>query len=105
MWKTLREIPICSRRGCGRRVARTLAGFLWDYVCGYNGEEGERSDDARRGTSLVTPSAWCEEQAASFPSVETKVIEPEVGRKRDTGVASNAETCTTQTQDFAPTNQ
>ena len=43
--------------------------------------------------------------AASLPSVETEVIEPEGGRKRHTGVASNAETCTTQTQDFAPTNQ
>ena len=43
--------------------------------------------------------------AASLPSVETEVIEPEGGRKRHTGVASNTETCTTQTQDFAPTNQ
>ena len=60
-------------------------------------------DGARRGTSLVTPSAGCEEQATSFPSVETEVIEPEGGRKRHTGVASNAETYTTQTQDFVPT--
>ena len=40
----------------------------------------------------------------SFPSVETKVIEPVGGRKRPKGVASNLETCTTQTQDFAPMN-
>ena len=45
------------------------------------------------------------QQATSFPSVETEVIEPEGGRKRHTGVASNTETCTTQTQDFVPTNQ
>ena len=44
------------------------------------------------------------QQVASLPSVETEVIEPEGGRKHHTGVASNAETCTTQTQDFAPTN-
>ena len=43
--------------------------------------------------------------AASLPSVETEVIEPEGGRKRHTSVASNPETCTTQTQYFAPTNQ
>ena len=43
--------------------------------------------------------------AASLRSAETEVIEPEGGRKRHTGVASNAETCTTQTQDFAPPNQ
>ena len=65
----------------------------------------ERLDGARRGTLLVTQSAGGEEKATSFPSVETEVIEPEGGRKRHTGVASNAETCTTQTQDFAPTNQ
>ena len=41
----------------------------------------------------------------SLPSVETEVIEPVGGRKRHIGVASNTETCTTQTQDFAPTNQ
>ena len=64
----------------------------------------ERLDGARCATLLVTPSAGCEQQAASIPSVETEVIEPEGGRKRHTGVASNAETCTTQTQDFAPTN-
>ena len=65
----------------------------------------ESVDGAGRGTSLVTPSAGCEEQATSFPSVETEVIEPEGGRKRHTGVANNVETYTTQTQDFAPTNQ
>ena len=64
----------------------------------------ESLDGARRGTLLVTPSAGCEEQAASFPSVETEVIEPEGGRKRHTVVESNTNTCTTQTQDFAPTN-
>src|SRR4051812_13221969 len=37
---------------------------------------------------------------SSLPSVETEVIEPVGGRKRHTGVASNAETCTTQTQDL-----
>ena len=42
--------------------------------------------------------------AASLPSLETEVIEPEGGRKRHTGVASNADTCTAQTQDFSPTN-
>ena len=41
--------------------------------------------------------------AARFPSVETKVIKPEGGRKRHTSVGSNMETCTTQTQDFAST--
>ena len=56
------------------------------------------------GASLVTPSAGCEEQAASFPSVETEVIEPEGGRKCHTGVARNTETFTTQNQDFSPTN-
>ena len=45
------------------------------------------------------------EHSKKFPSVETEVIELEGGRKRLKGVAGNMETCTTQTQDFAPTNQ
>src|SRR4051812_12239286 len=49
------------------------------------------NDGARRGTLLVTPSARCEEQAVSFPSVETEVIELEGGRKCHTGVAKIVE--------------
>ena len=59
-----------------------------------------------RGTLRWKPQEQgVKQQAASLRSVETKVIETEGGRKRHTGVASNAKTCTTQTQDLAPTNQ
>src|SRR4051812_28988377 len=64
----------------------------------------ELADDCLHTASWEPQEQGVKQQAASFPSVETEVIEPEGGRKHHTGVASNAETCTTQTQDFAPTN-
>ena len=56
------------------------------------------------GHFVGTPRERCDEHNNKFPSVETEVIEPVGGRKHLKGVASNVETCTTQTQDFAPTN-
>ena len=64
----------------------------------------EKLDDCLRTACWEPQEQGVKQQAASFPSVETEVIEPEGGRKRHTGVASNVETCTTQTQNFAPTN-
>ena len=51
-----------------------------------------------------TPRAWCDEHnSKSSLSYETKVSEPIGKGKQLQGVASNLESCTTQTQDFAPT--
>ena len=57
------------------------------------------------GHFVGTPRARCDEHNSKFPSVEIEVIELEGGRKRLKGGSSNVETCTTQTQDFVPTNQ
>src|SRR3954464_8875118 len=51
-----------------------------------------------------TPRGRCDEHNNKFSlSYETKVIEPVEARKQLKGVASNLESCTTQTQDFSPT--
>ena len=65
---------------------------------------GDPIDDCLRTACWEPQEQGVNQQATSFPSVETEVIELVGGRKRHTGVASNAETCTTQTQDFAPMN-
>src|SRR3954470_2400144 len=63
-----------------------------------------RAPNVDVGHFVGTPRARCDEHSSKFPSVETEVIEQEGGRRRLKGVASNMETCTTQTQDFVPMN-
>ena len=62
-----------------------------------------RAPNVDVGHFVGTPRARCDEHSSKFPSVETEVIEPEGGRKRLKGVASNVETYTIQPQNFAPT--